>query len=223
MKKDKITIFGILLVVAGLVMMGWAFLPSYFDGLHKQDSQKAAAEQIQNSWDANVVTDDNSDRKKVDTPDSESLDALPEGTVFGLVTVPSFGADWKVPLAQGTNQNVLDTVGAGHYKSTEGPGETGNFVLAGHNGLSGFAVFQKIPELKVGDEVVVDTKTKRYVYKFRSSEIVKPNQSDVLYPVPHQKGAKPTEKLLTMTTCWPAWSDEERWISYSVLDRVEDR
>jgi len=210
-------------MIAGLVMMGWAFLPSYFDGLNKQNEQKNAVEQIQNSWDANVVKDTDVDRQKVDTPDSESLVNMPEGEVFGVVTVPSFGSDWKVPVAQGTNQQVLDTVGAGHYKSTEGPGEIGNFVLAGHNGLTGFAVFQKIPELKVGDEVVVETKTKRYVYKFRSSEIVKPSQSEVLYPVPHKLDAKPTEALLTLTTCWPAWSDEERWISYSVLDRVEDR
>lgn len=221
--KDKRMLFGILLMIGGLVMMGWAFLPSYFDGLNKQNGQKATVEQIQNTWDDNVVDTEEIDRKKVDTPDSESLVSIPEGEVFGVVTVPSFGADWKVPVAQGTNQQILDTVGAGHYKSTEGPGEIGNFALAGHNGVTGFAVFQKIPELKVGDEVVVETKTKRYIYKFRSSEIVKPTQSEVLYPVPHQKDTKPTESILTLTTCWPIWSDEERWISYSVLDRVEDR
>lgn len=221
--KDKATVFGILLMVTGVIVMGWAFLPNFIGGLNTQNEQKAAVEQIENSWNSNVVDDADIDRQKVETPDSESLDALPDGEVFGVVTVPSFGSDWKVPLAQGTTQQVLDTVGAGHYKSTEGPGETGNFVLAGHNGVTGFAVFQMIPELKVGDEVVVETKTKRYVYKFRSSEIVKPDQSQVLYPVPHQKDAKPTEALLTLTTCWPAWSDEERWISYSVLDRVEDR
>lgn len=221
--KDKITVFAVLMMVAGLALMGWAFLPNYINGLNAQNAQQTAIENIENSWDSNIVADSDINRKKVDTPDSESLDALAEGSVFGVIKVPAFGDDWKVPLAQGTNQEVLDTVGAGHYKSTEGPGETGNFVLAGHNGVAGFAVFQKIPDLQPGDEVVVETKTKRYIYKFRSSEIVKPEQGEVLYPVPHQKDATPTEALLTLTTCWPAWSDEERWISYSVLDRVEDR
>ena len=225
--RNKLMVLGVLMMVAGLAVIAWAFLPTYFSGLEAETGQKQAAEDIEKSWSskANVVDGDVTERVKADEPSvlSEDVSGLAEGESFAVMRVPTFGDDWKAPIAQGTTQEILDNVGAGHYTSTEGPGEIGNFVIAGHNSYGTYGIFHKVHELKDGDEIFIDTAKNRYVYKFRSSEIVEPDQSEVLYSVPHEKDAKPTEALLTLTTCWPAWSDEQRLISYTVLDRVEDR
>lgn len=225
--KNKLSIVGIVLIVCGLAVMAYAFLPHYFSGLNMEAGQKQTASELEKSWSskANVVNDKAGDRpsSKNTAVKSEDVSNLPEGSVFGVMKVPTFGADWKAPIAHGTTKDILDNVGVGHYPNTEGPGQTGNFVLAGHNSYGSYGIFYKVHELKTGDEIFIETEKNRYVYKFRSSEIVEPDQREVLYPVPHKKDAKATESLLTLTTCWPAWSDEQRLISYAVLDRVEPR
>lgn len=156
--------------------------------------------------------------KPVD-PDVDDLTQLAEGEVFGIIRIPALGADWEKTIAQGTTPAVLDTMQTGHYKSTENPGQLGNFAVAGHNNTGG-TVFDRIPELKPGDEIIVETATMRYVYAFRNSEIITPDKNHVLLPVPWQNGVEPTEAIMTMVTCWPIDEWNERWVSYSVLKSV---
>lgn len=152
-------------------------------------------------------------------PGVDDLTQLAEGEVFGIIRIPALGDDWEKTIAQGTSPAVLDTMQTGHYKSTENPGQIGNFAVAGHNNTGG-TVFDRIPELQPGDEIIVETATMRYVYAFRSSEIVTPDKNNVLLPVPWQNGVEPTEAIMTMVTCWPIDEWDERWISYSVLKSV---
>ena len=51
----------------------------------------------------------------------------------------------------------------------------------------------------------------------RSTEIVAPTAVEVLLPVPGKPGVKPTEALITITTCNPRWASFERWIISGVL------
>jgi sortase A len=48
-------------------------------------------------------------------------------------------------------------------------------------------------------------------------KIVSPDKdtSFVLSPVPGKPNAKPTERLLTLTTCHPKYSDKERYIVHA--------
>ena len=50
---------------------------------------------------------------------------------FAIVRIPRFGADYARPVIEGTGRDVL-ALGVGHYVGTAGPGEVGNFALAGH-------------------------------------------------------------------------------------------
>lgn len=150
-------------------------------------------------------------------PNVDDLTQLAEGEVFGIIRIPALGADWEKTIAQGTSPAVLDTMQTGHYRSTENPGQLGNFAVAGHNNTGG-TVFDRIPELKVGDEIIVETASMRYVYTFRNSEIITPDKNNILLPVPWQQGVEPTEAIMTMVTCWPVDSWNERWIAYSVLE-----
>ena len=147
------------------------------------------------------------------------VSAEPEtGAIIGIVYVPRFGADYTRPLVQGTTPAVLDTLGIGHYEGTAMPGAVGNVAVAGHRQTHG-AVLDNIDTLVPGDRIYVQTSDGYYVYSFRNTEVVLPDRTDVLLPVPAQAAASPTERYLTMTSCNPRFGSEERIIAYSLLER----
>jgi sortase A len=75
----------------------------------------------------------------------------------------------------------------------------------------------------VGDPVVVETANAYFVYRVTGSEIVLPTETDVIAPVPRDRGAEPTERLMTLTTCHPFNYSTHRWITYFELDHWVDR
>lgn len=139
------------------------------------------------------------------------------GDMMGVMYIPRFGENYARPVLEGVGRDVLDTLGLGHYPTTQMPGAPGNFALAGHRQTHG-AVLDNIDLLQPGDRIYLQTRDAYYTYVFRNSEIVSPQQSDVLLPVPRQPNATPTESLLTLTTCHPKYGNQERFIAYSVLE-----
>jgi sortase A len=138
------------------------------------------------------------------------------GTI-GIMYIPRFGDTYTRPIVEGTSQDVLDTLGLGHYSTTAMPGAVGNFAVAGHRQTHG-AVLDNIHTLVPGDKIYVQTKDGFYIYVFRNNQIVMPSRTDVLAPVPTQPGVNPTESFLTMTSCNPRFGAEERIIAYALLD-----
>lgn len=137
-----------------------------------------------------------------------------DGETFGTLHVPRWGSDYRTAIAEGIGQsNVLDRGYVGHYPSTQYPGELGNFALAGHRQSYG-APFHNVQDLQVGDAIIVETSNAYLVYYVTSDEIVLPDQTEVLYPVPHEPGVEATESIITFTTCHPLFSTRERWITY---------
>ncbi|WP_026530070.1 class E sortase [Haematomicrobium sanguinis] len=141
----------------------------------------------------------------------------PVGTQFGVMMIPRFGAEYNRPITTGVSLDVLNTLGVGHYPGTQMPGAVGNFAVAGHRQTYG-QVFDQVHELRPGDKIYVWTKDGFYTYVFRNQEIVLPNRTDVLYPVPTQQGAEPTERILTLTTCNPRFGSTERIAAYAVME-----
>src|SRR6478736_9674020 len=138
------------------------------------------------------------------------------GTI-GIMYIPRFGPTYTRPIVQGTSQDVLDTLGLGHYSNTAMPGAVGNFAVAGHRQTHG-AVLDNIHTLVPGDKIYVQTRDGFYTYIFRNQEIVLPDRTDVLAPVPTQPGAEPQQRILTMTSCNPRFGAQERIIAYSIFD-----
>ncbi|MEG3614052.1 class E sortase [Isoptericola haloaureus] len=144
------------------------------------------------------------------------------GEVFAQYYVPRFGADYVEPVAQGIDKaEVLDRLGIGHYPDTALPGDLGNFSVAGHRTTYG-RPFHQIAELQEGDPIVVRTANTWYVYRMTSSQIVWPNQVEVVSPVPGVRPGEPlpelTQRFLTMTACHPMYSAAQRYIVHAELD-----
>ena len=136
---------------------------------------------------------------------------------FGVVYVPRFGENYSRPVTAGVGSDVLDNLGLGHYPDTDAPGAVGNFALAGHRQTHG-QVLDQIHTLVPGDRVYVQTRDGYYTYVFRNTEIVLPDQADVIASVPTDPAAVPVDRILTMTSCNPRFGAQERIIAYSVLE-----
>ncbi|MFB0625831.1 class E sortase [Streptomyces sp. AB3(2024)] len=140
----------------------------------------------------------------------------PAGQAFAEMYVPRFGPDWSKPVLEGTDPGVLKK-GLGHYAGTAGPGEDGNFAVAGHRRTYGDP-FKDVPELRPGDEVIVRDATHRYTYTVRSAPLrTLPTEVAVVDPVPARSPFTAAGKYLTLTTCDPEWGHSHRLVVWAEL------
>lgn len=89
-----------------------------------------------------------------------------------------------------------------HLPGSALPGEKGNVFISGHSALSQlFTIksvpFSKLPELKRGDEIVVETPGAKFVYKVYDFKIVDPSDLSVLQPQDTQG------RYISLMTCVP--------------------
>jgi sortase A len=146
-----------------------------------------------------------------------TLTKVPFGQAFAIMRIPRFGADYARPVLQGTDHDTL-TNGIGHYPGTAFPGQVGNFAVAGHRTTYG-KPFSNIDLLQTGDVIVVETKANYIVYAVDRHVIVTPDQVEVIAPVPLHPGVKPTQARLTMTSCHPRFSANQRYVVFAKLVR----
>ncbi|WP_306919531.1 MULTISPECIES: class E sortase [unclassified Arthrobacter] len=222
-----IRLLGELLITAGVVLVlfiGWQL---WWTNVESAATQREVVEDFARQVNASPVQGDG--------PGVQGSPAVPSdaaagygpaitssepavGATIGILYVPRFGADYSRPIVQGTDPAVLDTLGIGHYAGTSMPGAAGNFAVAGHRQTHG-AVLDNIDALVPGDRIYVQTRDGFYAYVFRNSEIVLPDRTDVLLPVPAQPAATPTEGYLTMTSCNPRFGSQERFVAYARLEQ----
>jgi LPXTG-site transpeptidase (sortase) family protein len=116
--------------------------------------------------------------------------------------IPTIGLDSKV-IQLGTRldkrgQLAWETApfAVGHHRGTAGPGQNGNMVLSGHISSPGEgAIFHHLPELKVGDGVIVGTDERQYLYRVVDTKVVTPDEVSVMQPTP--------DPTATLITCVP--------------------
>ncbi|WP_375498068.1 class E sortase [uncultured Jatrophihabitans sp.] len=159
---------------------------------------------------------------------------IPLGDGIAVLYIPRLGKDFHFAIVQGSvvpTDGQLEK-GPAHYRDTQLPGQVGNFAMAGHRVGKG-EPFLNLDQLRAGDSVIVETGSYWYVYRVKGQQhgltkkdddgiagrqIVSPTDGNVLLPVPNHQGAKPTEALLTMTTCHPKYSANKRMIIHAALD-----
>ena len=132
---------------------------------------------------------------------------LPSAYMFDL-EIPAIKLQTMV--LKGTGVSVLRKA-PGYYTQSKMPGE-GNTAIAGHRNTYG-APFRKVNNLKAGDPIYLTYKETRYVYEVERVFIVANNDWSVI-----DNTKVPS---LTLTTCHPIGSDEQRMIVRAVLIRTE--
>jgi LPXTG-site transpeptidase (sortase) family protein len=118
------------------------------------------------------------------------------------VVIPTIGLDSKV-IQLGTKldrrgQIAWETApfAVGQHKGLAGPGQNGNMVLSGHiSSPNEGAVFHRLPELKIGEGIIVGTEERQYLYRVVDVKTVTPDEVSVLDQTP--------DPTATLITCVP--------------------
>ncbi|MEU4816751.1 class E sortase [Micromonospora aurantiaca] len=201
---------GELLITFGLVVLLFAGYEIWGKAVIVEAHQSDLNSQLAQEWDAAADP-------TVGPTTGPTVKPKPpaEGRPVAGLYIPKFDKHWVV--VEGVSPEDI-RYAPGRYPDSAMPGEVGNFSVAGHRIRS---TFWRLDEMKTGDAIVVETKTEWLVYRVYQQRIVKPSQVEVVAPVPGKPGQKPTEKLLTLTTCNPKFDNYQRLIIHARLDHTQ--
>ena len=142
------------------------------------------------------------------------------------------GDDYRRVVLEGTDEEQLSQ-GPGHYIGTALPGQPGNVALPATGSARARRSSSSTP-LRPGDPIVVETADSWFVYRVlgdrppatsavtraaspaRDRAARPPSTSS--RPCPAGRPRAPTGAFLTLTTCHPRFSAEQRLIIHAALD-----
>lgn len=215
------------LVSVGVIVLLFVGYEVYVTNYFTHVAQAAAKRQLVTTW--------------KDAP-KDPLLPLPGGTGpaprqgkgIAFLYVPRLGRDYSWAVVEGVSDADLDK-GPGHYPGTALPGQVGNFAVAGHRVGKG-EPFLNLDHLEAGDPVIIQTESQWFIYRVKGQdhdnltvpdaddvagrEIVHTADGAVLDPVPNHPGQTPTEALLTLTTCHPKFTAQDRMVVHAVLTQT---
>ncbi len=132
----------------------------------------------------------------------QSISLIP---VF-LLKIPKIDLD--VVVAEGTSYPVLEYA-VGHFTGTALPGQIGNLAMAAHRSFVTGEFFNRLDEVEIGDELIVDYNNNTYVYITTDAFVVGPYDVWVLDPT--------EDATITLVTCTPITTGTHRLIVKGVL------
>jgi len=110
------------------------------------------------------------------------------GSAIAILTIARLGV--SAVVVEGAGKDEL-SLGPGHIHGTSLPGEGGNVGIAGHRDTS----FRPLRFIHRGDMITITTHERAYQYKVVFTQIVGPEEIQVLRPLGHE--------TLTLITCYP--------------------
>jgi sortase A len=190
---------GELCITAGLVLLLFVTYELWGTGRYTHEQQDRLGKELLKNWRSSQVT---TERVKL-------------GSGLAMIRIPRFGSKYHYVIVEGVSLADLRK-GPGHYPGSAMPGEVGNFVVSGHR-TTYSAPFNRAGELRDGDQILIDTRDKQYVYKVTGRRVVQPSTVEVTAAVPFKPKDKPTKRLITLTTCNPKYSAAQRLIIFGEL------
>ncbi|TDT50927.1 class D sortase [Fonticella tunisiensis] len=191
---------GYILIVLGLGILIYVGINQYF--VYRE--QRALMNTI------NQISQNTTSKQITQT---EAKESKGPSNAIGILEIPSINL--SVAIVEGSTQKDLKYA-VGHI---EGTGELGkpdqNFAIAGHRSYTAGRFFNRLDKVKIGDMIYIKTKDKLYTYRVFKTEVVLPEQVEVLEP---QKG----KSLVTLITCTPLYKSTHRLIVYSELTSEEN-
>jgi len=180
-------IIGIVLMVVGLSIIGTALSMRYYADKKQNamiDGFEKNVQQFNKMGDTPVVDTLNNPGEK---PPSQDINGA-----IGLMLIPKINL--KVAVGEGVDTETLKYA-VGHFPNTAKPGEKGNFCVAGHRSYSYNEYFNRLNEIKIGDEIIVRTIKTEFKYKVYEIKVVEPSEVSVLDIT--------KDATLTLVTCTP--------------------
>jgi LPXTG-site transpeptidase (sortase) family protein len=137
------------------------------------------------------------------------------------ITIPSLGI-YSLPVqanVDSTTETVYNQVlksSLAHFESTGLPisENVNNIVIYGHSASPNYnpqasdpeVAFSFLPNLKVGDEIIITMEGEEYKYRMYKSKIVEPTDLSVIT-------GEGNRETLTLFTCYPAGNNKSRYVA----------
>ena len=221
-RPSPLTVLGVVLLVLGLGCLGYVGYQYVGSNVVADRAFDSGRQDLRQRWQAASTRAGSASPAPTATPRAAEP-PLP-GDATALLRIPAFGADYEIPILEGTDLGTLSE-GVGHYPGTAQPGQVGNFALAGHRVTHG-EPFRRLLQLRSGDEVVVETSTAVYTYvvdEAPRSLTVTDTATWVLDPVPGEPDAEPTRALITLTTCQDLFRSSDRSVGFGHLQSTRNK
>jgi len=170
-QNNAVRWIGNVLLIAGAIFVGvwacsWLGLTVWQSWQSREFDQRRAAPQTQ----------------------AEPQPRIPNGAIVGRLAIPRLHV--RAMIREGTGDRTL-SLALGHIPGTAFPGQPGNVGVAGHRD----SLFRGLRDIAANDEFTFETPRASYVYLVEGTQIVKPQQTEVLDPGPTRE--------LTLLTCFP--------------------
>jgi sortase A len=121
------------------------------------------------------------------------------------IQIPAIEID--APVVQGDGWEQLKK-GVGQNVGSANPGQNGNVVLSAHNDVYG-ELFRYLDKLQPGDQVVLYTQQRQYVYVVDRTALVEPTAVEVM--------ASTGSPTATLISCYPYLVDDQRIVVFARL------
>ncbi len=121
------------------------------------------------------------------------------------IQIPSLKVD--APIVQGDGWEQLKK-GVGQYIGSADPGQNGNVVLSAHDDVYG-ELFRYLDRLVPGDQVIVYTQQRQYIYIVDRTVLVEPTAVEVM--------ASTGSPTVTLISCYPYLVDKQRIVVFARL------
>lgn len=121
------------------------------------------------------------------------------------IQIPALNID--APIVQGDGWEQLKK-GVGQNVSSVNPGQNGNVILSAHNDVYG-ELFRFLDKLQPGDQVILYTQQRQYVYVVDRTALVAPTAVEVM--------ASTGSPAVTLISCYPYLVDKQRIVVFARL------
>lgn len=240
MKNKLITVFAVLIVVAGAVILLYPVVSNIqfrnsqleLAEYYENQVQELTEEEIDTMWDecreynqrlldSKVQLTDPFDTKALDMEEHPYIDLLNRNGdgAMGSIEIPAISC--RLVVYHYTDTDVL-AKGVGHLQGTSLPvgGQGTHSVLSGHTGTADKELFTNLDRLSEGDVFYMHVLGKVLAYQIDSKSVVLPNETEGLY-IDREKD------LVTLVTCTPYGVNSHRLlvrgtrISYDEAKKIE--
>lgn len=181
------------------------------------ESTEAAAQAALEQYDGLTTLFESAVENEDSTPEptlsaEPAVTAVPvaaENKAVPIATIRIPSIKLKLPVLEGATQKNLKSAAA-HLKETAPIGEIGNAAIAAHRMRAKGKLFNRLNEVKVGDEIIVETRKGTFTYTVYDLSIVEPSDVSVL-------NYNDKDKRLTLITCDPVVDPTHRLIVHAAM------
>lgn len=219
------------LIIAGIIIVCIPIAGKLYNNYRQQALLKAAEDQInsinvdperdfvslgdvfseetsQNDTENTALVDETTDEESSQSKPDKKQNKKNKQDILGKIKIEKIKVDAAV--VEGVGKSNL-SVGVGHIPGTAKIGQVGNCAIAGHRSYTFGKFFNRLNELEIEDEIILETKEGTFKYVVYDKLIVEPDDVSVL------KGSK-KHKVLTLITCEPIFIATHRLIIHAKLE-----